>query len=69
MKQGDKLICQEDIKNTFGDTIFEKDKTYIVLYVDNETKPTQMVCLNHALFANQYQEFPLDWVLSKFKTA
>lgn len=69
MKQGDKLICLEDIKNTFGDPLFEKGKTYIVLYVDNESRPSQTVCLNHTLYANQYQDFPIDWVLQKFKPA
>ena len=69
MKQGDKLICLEDIKNTFGDPLFEKGKTYIVLYIDNESHPTQTVCLNHKLFTNQYREFPIEWVLQKFKSA
>lgn len=67
MKQGDKLICLEEVKNRFGDILFEKNKTYIVLYVDNETKSTQSVCINHTLYANEYQDFPLEWVLQRFK--
>jgi hypothetical protein len=69
MKQGDKLICLEEVKSRFGDKLFEKGKTYIVLYVDNESKATQTVCLNHKLFSNEYQDFPLEWILQKFKPA
>lgn len=66
MKQGERYISKEDIKNVFGDLIFEKDKAYIVLYVDNDTRPVQMASLNHRLYSNEYSEFPVDWILKHF---
>jgi hypothetical protein len=66
MRKGDKLICLEDIPNTLGMPLFKKDEVYEVLYVDNE-KTEILVCLNHILYANEYNQFPLEWVLKKFK--
>lgn len=66
MRKGDKLICKETIKNIFGMPLFEKDKEYEVLYIDNE-KNEIMVVLNHNLYANEYKEYSLDWVSKKFK--
>ena len=66
MKKGDKLICKKDIKNIFGCSLFEKDKTYEVLYVDHE-KPHIMVVLNHKMYGNEYNEYPIDWVNENFK--
>lgn len=66
MRKGDKLICKETIKNIFGMPLFEKDKEYEVLYIDNE-KNEIMVVLNHNLYANEYTEYSLDWVSKKFK--
>ena len=67
MKKGDKLICIETIDNLFGQPLFEKDKEYNVLYVDNEDVKV-MVCLDHNLYANEYATFPLEWVAEKFKS-
>ncbi len=66
MKKGDKLICTKEVNNFLGNTLFEKDKEYDVLYVDNEDIEV-MVCLNHVLYANEYNLFPLEWVLNNFK--
>jgi len=66
LKQGDKLICLNTIKNPLGWDLFEKDKLYTVLYVNNETIITT-VCLNHNLYANEYSEFDLEWVVKNFK--
>ena len=66
MRKGDKLICQKQINNFLGHTLFEKGKEYDVLYVNNEDVEV-MVCLNHNLYANEYNSFPLDWVNSNFK--
>ena len=64
MRKGDKLKCLEDIPNV-GMPLFEKDKIYEVLYVDNEDTTIQ-VCLNHNLYANEYKTFELTWVNRKF---
>lgn len=67
MRKGDKLICKETVNNVFGMPLFEKDKEYEVLYIDNE-KTEVMVILNHNLYANEYMEYPLEWVSKKFKS-
>lgn len=66
MRKGDKLICKEPVNNVFGMPLFEKGKEYEVLYVDNEQKEV-MVVLNHNLYANEYMEYPIDWINKKFK--
>lgn len=66
MKKGDKLVCKETINNIIGWPLFEKGKEYEVLYVDNEQSEI-MVVLNHNLYANEYNEYPIDWVNKKFK--
>jgi hypothetical protein len=65
MRKGDKLKCLEDINNALGMPLFKKDHIYEVLYVDNEYTTIQ-VCLNHILYANEYQTFDLYWVNEKF---
>ena len=65
MRKGDKLKCLEDIPNVLGMPLFEKDKIYEVLYVDHEDTTIQ-VCLNHNLYANEYETFDLNWVNKKF---
>jgi hypothetical protein len=62
MKKEDILICQETIKNSFGWILFESGKEYKVLNIDDEE-----VFLNHTLYANEYNSFPINWVLEKFK--
>ncbi len=66
MRKGDNLICLNTIKNPFGKSLFEKDKVYTVLYVDNESV-IKTVCLNHILYANEYSDFDLEWVNKNFK--
>ena len=66
IRKGDKLICTEDVNNVFGMPLFEKDKEYEVLYVDNEKVKTFIV-LNHVLYGNEYMEHELQWVLKRFK--
>jgi len=66
MKKGFKLKCNEDINNLFGDPLFKKDEVYEVLYVNNESTEI-LVCLNHILYANEYNLWQLDWVNKKFK--
>ena len=66
MKKGDKLICLSDINNLQRLPLFKKDEVYEVLYVDNEgIIPT--VCINHILYAIEYIDFDLEWVLKNFK--
>lgn len=65
MRKGDILICNETVNNLFGDPLFEKGKEYKVLYIDNE-KVEVMVCLNHNLYANEYNSFPIEWVNKNF---
>jgi hypothetical protein len=67
MRKGEILICKETVNNVLGMPLFEKGKEYEVLYVDNEQTEI-MVILNHNLYANEYMEYPLDWVSKKFKS-
>jgi hypothetical protein len=66
MRKGQNLVCTRTINNAFDDILFEKDKVYEVLYVDNEKVHT-LVYLNHNLIGNEYQGFELSWVLENFK--
>lgn len=66
MRKGDLLICKQTINNMIGWPLFEKGKEYKVLYVDNEQSEI-MVVLNHRLYANEYNEYPLEWVEKNFK--
>lgn len=66
IRKGDKLICIEDINNIFGNPLFIKGEVYEVLYVDNEDIKTKVV-LNHILYANEYKEYDLEFVIRKFK--
>ncbi len=66
MKKGEILICKETINNVLDMALFEKGKEYEVLYVDNE-KTDIMVILNHNLYANEYMEYPIEWVNKIFK--
>ncbi len=66
MKKGSKLKCKEDIKNMLNMPLFEKGKTYEVLYTNNESTEV-LVCINHILYANEYESFPLEWVNKNFK--
>jgi len=62
IRKGDKFLCLEDVKNVFGFPLFKKDDTYTVLYLDDDS-----VTLDHILYANEYNSFPIEWVLEKFK--
>jgi hypothetical protein len=66
MKKGFKLKCNEDINNLLGSPLFKKDEVYEVLYINNESTEI-LVCLNHILYANEYNSFSLEWVNKKFK--
>jgi hypothetical protein len=66
MKKGDKLKCLETVKNFLGMTLFQKGNIYEVLYINNEDVEV-MVCLNHTLYGNEYNQFSLKWVNEKFK--
>lgn len=66
IRKGDKLLCTEDVNNVFGMPLFEKGKEYEVLCVDNEQVKTY-ITLNHNLYANEYMEHELEWVLKRFK--
>ncbi len=66
MRKGQKLVCKKTVKNIVGMPLFVEGKEYEVLYVDHE-KPQIKVCLNHALYANEYNTFPLEWVRKNFK--
>ena len=65
MRKGDKLICKETVNNIFGMPLFEKGKEYEVLYIDNETLKI-MVTLNHNLYGNEYNNFPIDYINKNF---
>jgi hypothetical protein len=64
MKKGDKLVCLETINNGLGNPLFIMGKTYTILSVDDNE-----VFLDHILYANEYNSFPIEWVNKKFKKA
>ena len=66
IRKGDKFLCTEDVNNVFGWPLFEKDKEYKVLCVDNEKVKT-FITLEHVLYGNEYMEHELQWVLKRFK--
>ena len=66
MRKGQKLLCNKTIKNFIGMPLFIKGKEYEVLYVDHEKTDVQ-VCINHVLYANEYNTFPVEWVRKNFK--
>jgi hypothetical protein len=66
MKIGDKLKCLKTVDNLLGMPLFKKGEVYEVLYINNEDVKV-MVCLNHPLYANEYNQFSLEWVNEKFK--
>jgi|LakMenEpi03Aug12_release.lakeMendotaPanAssembly.Ray.scaffolds.fasta_scaffold2682062_2 hypothetical protein len=66
LRKGDKFICNKTINNILGLPLFEEGKVYDVLYVDNEQVEI-MVVLNHNLYANEYMEYPIDWIKNNFK--
>ena len=66
MRKGEILICEQTVNNLLGQPLFEKGKEYEVIYVDNEQREI-MVTLNHNLYANEYQSYPIEWVNKNFK--
>lgn len=63
MRKGLKLTSLKDISD--GDQpIFKKNKTYEVIFVDNE-KPKIQICLTHEGFG--CREFNLEWIVKNFK--
>lgn len=62
LTKGDKLVCNETINNIYGYPLFYKDEIYEVLYVDIFGNPT----LNHILYGNEYMDFKLEYIESKF---
>ena len=59
--KGDKLVCIETVYNFLQQTLFIKDEVYEVLDNDGE------VFLNHILYGNEYNSFPIEQVNKKFK--
>jgi hypothetical protein len=66
MRKGQKLLCNKTINNFMGMPLFIEGKEYEVLYVDHEKTDVQ-VCINHVLYANEYNTFPVEWVRKNFK--
>lgn len=66
IRKGDKFLCTEDVNNVFGMPLFKKGEVYETLWVDNE-KMKIHITLNHILYANEYIEHELGWVLKRFK--
>jgi hypothetical protein len=66
IRKGDKFLCIEDVNNVFGMSLFKKGEVYEVLWVDNEQVKTY-ITLNHILYANEYMEHELEWILKRFK--
>ena len=66
MRKGNKLKCLNDISNLLGQPLFIKDEIYEVLFVNNEDVSI-LFCLNHILYANEYNYFSLEWVKDNFK--
>lgn len=67
MKKGDKLICIKPVNDFLGQCLFEKDKEYEVLHVDNE-KVKVYITLNHILYDNEYNTWEIEWIYKHFKS-
>lgn len=65
MRKGDILVCTKEVRNYLGWLLFEEGKEYKVLYVDHDDVHV-MVCLDHVLYGNEYNSFPIDWVRDRF---
>jgi hypothetical protein len=61
LKIYDKLLCLNTINNCFGQILYEKDKEYNVLYIDND-----FIVINHPLYRNEYVETTIDFVKENF---
>lgn len=62
MRKCDLFTCLVDIKDDFGEILFEKGGVYQVLYVNNETFETK-VCLSNV----KRTELKSELVLKNFK--
>ena len=65
MKKGDKLICKKTINNILGNPLFEEGEVYTIIYID-DAGIKKTVCLNHILYANEYSDFDMEWVIDNF---
>lgn len=65
IRQGQKFLCKKEVLNVFSWPLFKKGETYVVLHVDNEQVTTQ-ICLNHILYANEYQSFDIEFIRENF---
>lgn len=62
MRKGDLFTCLVDIKDDFGEILFEKGCVYQLLYVNNETFEAK-VCLSNV----KRTELKSELVLKNFK--
>ena len=74
MNQGDKLVCLKTINNYINQPLFIEGEEYEVLYlISDDQKTTSLtenmeVCLNHIMYANTYNTWPISWVRRNFKS-
>ena len=71
MKQGDKLICLKTINNLINQPLFIEGEEYEVLYLisdDQNPEKNTEVCLNHIMYANEYNTWSINWVKETFKS-
>lgn len=61
-KIGEKLTCTKTINNFLGDILFEKGKTYEILYISEY----DYMVLNHTLYGNEFGDFKEDFVDKNF---
>ena len=62
MKPGDKLKCSKTVYQLMDKPMFIEGKTYEIFNVYGRE-----ITLNHILYANEYQEFDIDFINEKFK--
>ena len=69
MKQGDRLVCLRTVNNYVNQPLFIEGKEYEVLYLisDDQNPENMEVCLNHIMYANTYNTWPISWVNENFK--
>ena len=62
MKPGDKLKCSKTVYQLMDKPMFIEGNVYEVLDINGRE-----ITLNHILYANEYQEFDIDFINEKFK--
>ena len=65
------MFCLKTINNYINQPLFIEGEEYEVLSLisdDRNTEKNIEVCLNHIVYANEYNTWPIKWVKETFKS-